>query len=212
MWLVAGLGNPGAEYAENRHNIGFMAVDELVRRHSFSPWRNKHRGEMADGTISGQRVLVLKPMTFMNRSGQSVGDVARFYKIPLSNIIVLHDELELAPGRLRLKQGGGHAGHNGLRDIDAHLGNEYWRIRLGIGRPHDKAMVNKWVLGDFSKVDAVWLEPFLDALARNFRLVLDGDQAGFMNRVTTATQPPRAKKEKPGLASDGGTTSDKGSA
>ncbi|NKD55332.1 MULTISPECIES: aminoacyl-tRNA hydrolase [unclassified Haematospirillum] len=214
MWLVVGLGNPGAEYAGNRHNVGFMAADALVRRHSFSSWRSKHHGELADGSIAGQRVMVLKPMTFMNRSGLCVGEVARFYKIPLSNILVLHDELELSPGRLRIKQGGGHAGHNGLRDIDAHLGHAYWRVRLGIGRPHDKALVNKWVLGDFAKSDSVWLAPFLDAVSLHFHLILDGDHAGFMNRVTTATQPPRPKKEKPAAVSGGEATqdTDKGSA
>lgn len=194
MWLVVGLGNPGTEYAGNRHNIGFMAVDDLVRRHSFSGWRAKYSGELADGEIAGQRVLALKPMTYMNRSGQSVGEVARFFKIPVENIIVLHDELELPPGKLRTKQGGGHAGHNGLRDIDAHVGNPYWRVRLGIGRPHDKALVHKWVLGDFGKADQDWLDPFLDAVSKHFGLLLKGDHAGFQNKITLATQPPKPKK------------------
>jgi len=195
MFLVVGLGNQGSEYAANRHNIGFMAVDELVRRHSFGTWRNKYQGELADGEVGGERLLALKPMTYMNKSGQSVGEVCRFFKIPPERVIVLHDELELPPGKLRVKVGGGHAGHNGLRDIDAHIGNSYCRIRLGIGRPHDKALVHKWVLSDFGKADQTWMEPFLDAVARHFPLLLRGDQGGFMNKVTLATQPPKPKKD-----------------
>lgn len=193
MFLVVGLGNPGSEYASNRHNIGFMAVDELVHRHSFSGWRTKYQSQMADGTIGTERVLLLKPMTYMNRSGGPVGEACRFYKIPPEKVIVFHDELELAPGKLRVKQGGGHAGHNGLRDIDAHIGNNYWRIRLGIGRPHDKALVHKWVLSDFGKADQDWLDPFLAAAAQHSGLLLKGDSAGFMNKVTLATQPAKEK-------------------
>lgn len=196
MFLVVGLGNPGSDYAANRHNIGFMAVDELVRRHSFGPWRKKYQGELSDGTIGSHRVLALKPMTFMNRSGQSVAEVARFFKIPPENVIVLHDEIELPPGKLRVKQGGGHAGHNGLRDIDAHFGNPYWRVRLGVGRPHDKALVHNWVLGNFAKSDQQWLEDFLGAVADHMGLMLRGDQSGFMNRVSLATQPAKPKKIK----------------
>jgi len=198
MLLVVGLGNPGPEYAGNRHNIGFMAVDEIVRRHSFGAWRTKHKGELADGEIAGERVLALKPMTYMNRSGQSVGEVVRFLKIPVENVIVLHDELELPPGKLRVKTGGGHAGHNGLRDIDAHIGKNYHRVRLGIGRPHDKALVHKHVLSDFAKAERDDLEKFLDAVARNFRLMVKGDPSGFMNRVALAMQPPKDKTPKKG--------------
>lgn len=200
MWLLVGLGNPGPEYAGNRHNIGFMAVDEIVRRHSFGAWRSKYQAEMADGEIGAERVIVLKPMTYMNRSGQSVGECARFFKIPPENVVVFHDELELPPGKLRVKQGGGHAGHNGLRDIDAHIGKDYWRVRLGIGRPHDKALVHKWVLSDFAKADAEWLETFLEAVARNTRLLVKGDQGGFMNRVSLATQPEKPARDKPAKA------------
>lgn len=196
MYLVVGLGNPGGEYARNRHNIGFMAVDDLVRRHSFGAWRGKYQGDLADGEIAGQRVLALKPMTYMNRSGQSVGACAKFFKIPPENVIVLHDEIELAPGKLRVKKGGGHAGHNGLRDIDAHIGRDYWRVRLGVGRPHDKALVHKWVLSDFAKAEQDDLEKFLDAVAANFPLLLKGDHGGFMNRVALATQPPKPAKPK----------------
>lgn len=194
MYLVVGLGNPGGDYARNRHNIGFMAVDAIVRRHSFGAWRGKYQGELAEGEIGGQRVLALKPMTYMNRSGQSVGACAKFLKLPPENVIVLHDEIELAPGKLRVKKGGGHAGHNGLRDIDAHLGREYWRVRLGVGRPHDKALVHKWVLSDFAKAEQDDLERLLDAVAANVPLLLKGDQGGFMNRVATATQPARPGK------------------
>lgn len=183
MWLVVGLGNPGEAYARNRHNIGFMAVDEMSRVYSFSPWRKKHHGFCAEGTISGCRVLLVKPETFMNDSGRAVGDVARFYKVNPSHTIVLHDEIELLPGHIRLKQGGGHAGHNGLRDIDAHIGKAYWRIRLGVGRPHDKTLVHGWVLSDFAKSDTEWLDTFLDAVASYFPLVLSGDHANFMNKV-----------------------------
>ncbi|KJS44122.1 MAG: peptidyl-tRNA hydrolase [Rhodospirillaceae bacterium BRH_c57] len=202
MFLVVGLGNPGDQYAGNRHNIGFMAVDEIVRRHSFAAWRAKYQGLLTEGDIGGERVLMLKPMTFMNNSGRSVGECARFYKIPPENVIILHDELELPPGKLRLKQGGGHAGHNGLRDIDAHFDNNTLRVRLGIGRPHDKALVHNWVLSNFAKADQDWLDTFLDAVARNFRLIVKGDHAGFMNRVSLATQPPRPKKEKPPAGRD----------
>lgn len=196
MLLVVGLGNPGSEYAANRHNVGFMAVDEIVRRHSFGPWRKKHQAEISDGQIGTQRVLALKPMTFMNRSGQSVAEVARFFKIAPENVFVLHDEIELPPGKLRVKLGGGHAGHNGLRDIDAHIGNAFWRVRLGVGRPHDKALVHNWVLGDFAKADQEWLGDFLSAVSDHIGLLLRGDDSGFMNRVSLATQPAKPKKIK----------------
>ncbi len=196
MFLVVGLGNPGPEYARNRHNIGFMAVDGIVRRHSFGSWRGKYQGEMSEGEIAGERVLALKPMTYMNRSGQSVAACAKFLKIPPERVIVLHDEIELPPGKLRVKKGGGHAGHNGLRDIDAHVGKDYWRIRLGVGRPHDKAQVHDWVLGDFAKSEQDGLDKLLDAVADHLPLMIKGDESGFMNRVTSATRPPQPKKEK----------------
>lgn len=204
MFLVVGLGNPGNEYAGNRHNIGFMAADMFVRRHSFGPWRSRYNSEMCEGTIGGEKVLVQKPMTYMNRSGQAVGEAARFFKIAPEQVIILHDELELPPGRLRVKQGGGHAGHNGLRDIDAHIGNPTWRVRLGIGRPHDKALVHNWVLGDFAKADATWLEPFLQSVADRLPLLLGGKDNEFMNKVTLDTQPakpPKAAKSPSGAAS-----------
>ena len=202
MILVVGLGNPGPEYARNRHNIGFMAADELVRRHSFGPWRAKFQGEIAEGTIGPDKVLVLKPLTYMNLSGQSVGAAARFLKVPVEDIIVIHDELDLAPGRLRVKRGGGAGGHNGLKSIDQHLGQNYRRVRLGIGHPGDKDRVAGYVLHDFAKADQAWVEPLVDAVADGFPLLLKGDEPGFMNRVTTLTAPPKPKKDKPAASPD----------
>lgn len=195
--LVVGLGNPGREYAGNRHNIGFMAADSIVRRHSFSPWRAKFQGEMSEGGIDGIKVLALKPLTYMNLSGQSVAAAARFLKIPVEQVVVIHDELDLAPGRIRIKQGGGAGGHNGLKSIDAHLGANYRRVRLGIGHPGDKDRVADYVLHDFAKADQAWLDPLIDAVATHLGLVLKGDDAAFMNKVTTATRPPKPKTDKP---------------
>ena len=198
MLLVVGLGNPGSEYARNRHNIGFMAADVLVRRHSFGSWRSKFQGEFAEGAIGGDKVVVLKPMTYMNLSGQSVAAAARFLKIAVDDIVVLHDELDIAPGRLKVKRGGGAGGHNGLKSIDSHLGQAYRRVRLGIGHPGDRALVTGYVLHDFAKADESWLVPVLDAVADNFALLTAGDDAGFMNRVAHQTAPPKPpKKEKP---------------
>lgn len=203
MRLVVGLGNPGAAYARNRHNIGFMAADALVRRHSFGPWRSKFQGEVADGAIDGERVLLLKPQTYMNLSGQSVAAAVRFHKIELNEVIVLHDELDLAPGRLRVKKGGGAGGHNGLRSIDAHLGPDYWRVRLGVGHPGEKDRVTGHVLNDFAKADEAWLTPLLDAVADAFPLLLAGDDNGFMNKVQVLTRPPKADKDKKAEPKDG---------
>lgn len=202
MILVVGLGNPGTEYARNRHNIGFMAADELVRRHSFGPWRTKFQGEIAEGMVAGHKVLALKPMTYMNLSGQSVAQAARFLKIPVEDVVVIHDELDLPPARLRVKRGGGAGGHNGLKSIDQHLGQNYRRIRIGIGHPGDRDRVSGYVLHDFAKADQVWIDPLLDAVAATFPMLADGDDAGFMNRVTTLTAPPKPKKEKPATAQD----------
>lgn len=197
MILVVGLGNPGSDYARNRHNIGFMAADELVRRHSFAPWRGKFQGEIAEGSIGGEKVLVLKPMTYMNLSGQAVAAAARFLKVPVEDVVVIHDELDLAPGRLRVKRGGGAGGHNGLKSIDQHLGQNYRRIRLGIGHPGHKDRVAGYVLHDFAKADQVWLDPMIDAVAQALPQLLAGDEAGFMNRVSVLTAPPKQKTEKP---------------
>lgn len=192
MLLVVGLGNPGTEYARNRHNIGFMAADRLVRRHSFSGWRARFQGETAEGTIEGEKIIVLKPHTFMNLSGQSVGAAARFLKIAVTDLIALHDELDLEPGRVKVKRGGGAGGHNGIRSIDSHLGKEYRRLRLGIGHPGAKEQVTNWVLGDFAKADQDWLDPLLDDVADYFPLLVAGDEALFMTR---ASAQPIAKKD-----------------
>jgi PTH1 family peptidyl-tRNA hydrolase len=197
MLLVVGLGNPGPEYARNRHNIGFMAADELVRRHSFGPWRSKFQGELAEGVIGGDKALILKPMTYMNLSGQSVAAAARFLKIAVDDIVVLHDELDIAPGRLKVKRGGGAGGHNGLKSIDSHLGQTYRRVRLGIGHPGDRDLVSGYVLHDFAKADQAWLETLLDAVALTFPMLAKGDETGFMTRVAHLTAPPKPKKDKP---------------
>ncbi|MBB2971234.1 aminoacyl-tRNA hydrolase [Mesorhizobium sp. RMAD-H1] len=186
MLLIAGLGNPGSRYAKNRHNIGFMAADEIHRRHRFSPWQKKFQAEIADGTIGGEKVLLIKPQTFMNLSGQSVGEAVRFYKLSPSDLVVIYDELDLPAGKVRVKTGGGAGGHNGIRSIDAHCGKDYRRIRLGIGHPGAKELVHNHVLGDFAKADQEWLEPLLAAVADNADLLVKGDDNTFMNRVSLA--------------------------
>ena len=186
MRLLVGLGNPGAVYAHNRHNIGYMAADEIVRRHGFSAWRAKFHGLAAEGTVNGEKLLLLKPGTYMNLSGQSVAAAARFHKIDNGDIVVLHDDLDLLPGKVRIKRGGGAGGHNGLKSIDAHLGNDYWRVRLGIGHPGDKLLVTPWVLGDFAKADETWLEPLLAALAAHLPSLLAGDHSGFLGHLAKA--------------------------
>lgn len=186
MLLIAGLGNPGDKFANNRHNIGFMAADAIARRHSFSPWSRKFKGMVAEGTIGSKKVLLLKPATFMNLSGEAVGQAMRFYKLKPADIIVIHDELDLAAGKLRIKTGGGNGGHNGLKSIDAHCGNDYQRLRLGIGHPGVKARVHGHVLGDFAKVDAEWLNPLLDSIADNAGLLMTGELSTFMNRTALA--------------------------
>ncbi len=197
MLLFVGLGNPGPDYAANRHNIGFMAVDAIVRRHSFSPWRAKFHGEVCEGTIAGEKVVALKPMTYMNDSGRSVAACATFYKIESKDFVVFHDELDLDPGRLKVKIGGGHAGHNGLRSIQAHLGPDFRRIRLGIGHPGAKDRVTGWVLGNFAKVDRDWLEPLLDDVAAAADRLVERDDTGFMNRLSGGGPAPAEKPEKP---------------
>ena len=187
MLIIAGLGNPGNEHARNRHNIGFMAADAIARRHSFSPWRKKFKAEIAEGELGGEKILLIKPQTYMNLSGEAVGEAMRFYKLGPKDLVVIYDELDLPPGKLRIKTGGGAGGHNGIRSIDAHCGNDFRRVRLGIGHPGNKAFVQRHVLGDFAKVDAEWLEPFLDAIAENAPLLAKGGDSAFMNRVALAT-------------------------
>lgn len=189
MLLLVGLGNPGSKYAGNRHNIGFMAADDIVRRHGFSAFKSsKFHGDIAEGKIAGEKVIALKPSTYMNESGRAVSAVANFYKIDVGDILVLHDELDLAAGKVRIKKGGGHAGHNGLRSIQAHLGADFKRLRLGIGHPGDKEMVVGHVLNDFAKADRVWLDPLLDAVADNVDILIKGDDGGFLTRVAEASR------------------------
>lgn len=202
MLLVVGLGNPGSEYAGHRHNIGFMAVDAIVRRHSFGPFRAKFQGQLAEGVVGGVKALALKPMTYMNESGVSVGQAAHFHKIPPDQVIVLHDELDLAPGKVRIKVGGGSAGHNGLRSIDAHFGRDYRRVRLGIGHPGDRDRVTGYVLHDFAKADGEWLGSLLDAVADCFPLLVKGDDAGFMTRVAMLTKPVPTKPARAAKAEE----------
>ena len=193
--LIAGLGNPGETYARHRHNVGFMAVDAIAARHRFGPWRAKYHGLVAEGTLLGRRTLLLKPMTYMNESGRAVGDAVRFLKLPLAAVVVIHDELDLVPGKLRAKTGGGDAGHNGLRSITATLGPDYRRVRIGIGHP-GKPAVLRYALHDFSKADREWLTPLLDAIAEAAPYLAQDDDPGFMNRVSLATKPPRPAKTK----------------
>lgn len=196
MHLFVGLGNPGDDYRRHRHNIGFMAIDAIARRHGFPPFRTKFRGFVTDGTIDGEKVLLLKPQTFMNRSGDSVAAAVQFYKLSAEDVTVFHDELDLAPGKVRVKRGGSNGGHNGLRSIDPQIGTNYRRVRLGIGHPGHKARVNAHVLSDFHKIDYEWLEPLLDAIGDNAGLLIKGDEGGFMNKLALATQPPGKPEPK----------------
>ncbi|MCC5959577.1 MAG: aminoacyl-tRNA hydrolase [Rhodobacteraceae bacterium] len=191
MKLFVGLGNPGTKYAANRHNIGFMALDRIASEHGFAPWRSKFQGCMIEGRIGREKLVLLKPETFMNLSGQSVGEALRFYKLDLADLVVFHDELDLAPGKLRLKQGGGHAGHNGLRSIHAHAGPDYSRVRLGIGHPGHKDRVSAYVLSDFAKSDQDWLDPLLQGIADGADALAQGDGARFSSMVAQRTTPQR---------------------
>ena len=186
MRLFVGLGNPGTKYQGNRHNIGFMAVDEIARRHGFGPWRRRFQGETSEGTIGGERVILLKPTTYMNDSGQSVGEAANFFKIEVGDITVFHDEIELPPAKLRVKLGGGIAGHNGLRSISAHVGNEYRRVRIGVGHPGVKDLVHSHVLNDFAKADMPWVEALREVVAENAALIVTGQDSAFQNKVHLA--------------------------
>lgn len=183
MRLVVGLGNPGPKYERNRHNVGFMAVDEIVRRHSFSAWRARFQGHVAEGQIGSEKVLILKPATFMNNSGQSVGEALRFYKLDASDVTVIYDELDLAPTKIKVKQGGGNGGHNGLKSIDAHIGTDYWRVRIGIGHPGDKSKVTGHVLSDFSKAEWPAFEELIGLMADRFDLMAAGRGSDFMSKL-----------------------------
>lgn len=197
MRLFVGLGNPGAKYARNRHNIGFMALDRIAEDHGFPPWRSKFQGQISEGRLGSERVTLLKPQTFMNLSGQSVGEAMRFHKLDPADVVVFHDELDLAPGKCRVKRGGGHAGHNGLRSIHQHIGADYGRVRLGIGHPGDKAKVSGYVLHDFPKADEGWLDDLLRGVSDGAPKLAEGDASGFMNAVALRVAPPKPKAPKP---------------
>ena len=201
MLLLVGLGNPGSRYAGHRHNVGFMAADEIVRRRVFSPWRARFNGEVAEGHLGGERTLILKPMTFMNESSKAVGEAVRFLKIPLDRVVVFHDELDLAPGKVRVKIGGGVAGHNGLKSMSSHLGNDYVRVRLGIGHPGRKDQVVYYVLQNFPKADHAWLEPLLGAIASEAPFLAKGENDKFQSRIAYTMQsedePEAEAKQKP---------------
>jgi PTH1 family peptidyl-tRNA hydrolase len=200
MLIFAGLGNPGAKYAANRHNIGFMAVDRIAADHGFGPWRARFQGLVTEGRLGDEKVVLLKPQTFMNLSGQSVGEVARFYKLPAENVFVFHDELDLAPGKVRVKRGGGHAGHNGLRSIQAHIGADFARVRLGIGHPGHKDAVAHYVLHDFARADQDWLDDLMRGISDGAADLAKGDNGRFLNAVARRAAPPRPSKsgaEKP---------------
>ncbi len=192
MQIFAGLGNPGAKYSRNRHNIGFMALDEIAGAHGFGPWKAKFQGLVSEGRLGSEKVLLLKPETFMNRSGQSVGEAMRFFKLEPAQITVFHDELDLAPGKCRVKQGGGHAGHNGLRSIHGHIGEAYQRVRLGIGHPGHKDRVAGYVLHDFGRADEAWLDDVLRGVADGAPHLAMGDTGKFQNAVALRAAPPRS--------------------
>lgn len=196
MQILVGLGNPGAKYAANRHNIGFMALDRIASDHGFGPWKAKFQGQIAEGRLGGDKALLLKPETFMNLSGQSVGEAMRFYKLEPGDVTVFHDELDLAPGKVRLKTGGGHAGHNGLRSIHAHIGEAYHRVRLGIGHPGRKELVAAYVLHDFVKADEGWLDDVLRGLSDGAPHLVEGDRSRFQNAVAARVAPSDPKPAK----------------
>jgi peptidyl-tRNA hydrolase, PTH1 family len=187
MKLFVGLGNPGADHAQNRHNVGFMAVDAIAEAHRFAAWRQRFEGEVAEGKLGGEKVLLIKPGTYMNASGRAVGEAFRFYKLDLADVIVFHDELDLAPGKIRVKTGGGVAGHNGLRSLSAHIGNEYVRVRIGIGHPGRDA-VTHYVLGNFTKTERTWVTPLMEAIAKEAAYLAEGATDKFQSRVAHAVQ------------------------
>ena len=188
MLLFVGLGNPGPKHAGNRHNIGFMAVQAIARRHELSPWRRRFQGVAVEGNIANERILLLLPGTYMNESGRAVGEAANFYKLDTGSIVVFHDEVDLAPAKVRVKVGGGVAGHNGLRSITAHIGNEYKRVRVGIGKPDVKELVPMHVLGDFAKSEWAWVEALCDVMADNAPLLVKDKDSSFQNKVHLAME------------------------
>jgi peptidyl-tRNA hydrolase, PTH1 family len=206
MLLLVGLGNPGQKYEHNRHNIGYVAVDEIVHRHSFGPWKSRFQGVVSEGRLGSQKVLALKPATFMNLSGQSVGEAMRFYKLGLEDVVVLHDELALEPGKMKVKAGGGSAGNNGIKSITQHIGPEYRRVRIGIGHPGDKNKVSGYVLHDFAKADQAWIDDLIPAMSDAAPKLADGDDAGFMNEVARMLKPNKHKPNNPETTPDGASS------
>jgi len=186
MLLLVGLGNPGARYAGNRHNVGFLAVQEIAKRHGLGPWRRRFAGVACEGPLGGVRTLLLLPGTYMNESGRAVAEAAHFYKLSPADIAVFHDEIDLPPGKVRVKIGGGIAGHNGLRSISEHIGNDYRRVRIGVGHPGDKDMVQHYVLNDFAKSDRGWVEALIAIIGENADLIARGQDASFQNKVHLA--------------------------
>lgn len=195
MKLFVGLGNPGAKYARHRHNVGFMAVERIAERLDLGAWRRRFQGQTVEGSLGGERVLLLKPTTYMNDSGRSVGEAHRFLKIPVGDIYVFHDEIDLAPSKLKVKTGGGNAGHNGLRSITAHIGNDYKRVRIGVGHPGVKEVVPHYVLHDFAKVEYEWLDPLLDAIADSARFLARGESDRFLSHVARLIREQEATSE-----------------
>lgn len=197
MRLFVGLGNPGAKYARNRHNIGYMAVDGIAEAHGFGPWKSKFQGVISEGRLGPEKIVLLKPETYMNLSGQSVGEAMRFYKIEPVHVVVFHDEIDLVPGKLRVKEGGGHAGHNGLRSLHSHIGDAYVRVRMGVGHPGHKDAVPTYVLKDFPKADEGWLDDMLRGVSDGAEALAGGDAGRFMNAVALRLNPPRSSKSAP---------------
>jgi PTH1 family peptidyl-tRNA hydrolase len=196
MRILVGLGNPGERYAHNRHNVGFMALDAIHARHGFSPWRSRFQGQCAEGLIGGRKCLLLKPTTYMNESGRAIGEAMRFYKLGPEDVTVIHDEIDLAPGKLKVKTGGGTAGHNGLRSLAAHIGPDFARVRIGVGHPGSKDQGLGYVLRDFAKAESDWLVPMLDAIADHAGLLAKDDQPGFMNKIALALAPARSETKE----------------
>ena len=195
MLILAGLGNPGPKHERQRHNIGFMAADEIIRRYNLTLRQSRHHAYVAEGNITGEKVLLLKPKTFMNESGRALGSAVRYHKLRPLQVTVLYDELDLAPGKVRVKMGGGHAGHNGIRSIASNIGQNFRRVRIGIGHPGDKKKVHKYVLSDFPKAEQNWVQQTTDAIAEALPLLIEGDEPGFMTRVAYLAPAPSAVKE-----------------
>jgi peptidyl-tRNA hydrolase, PTH1 family len=202
MLLIVGLGNPGSGYVGNRHNVGFMAVEAIAKRHGIGPWRRRFQGVSAEGPLSGERVLLLLPGTYMNESGRAVAEAVNFYKLGANEIVVFHDEIDLDPGKVRVKTGGGNAGHNGLRSISSHVGNDYRRVRIGVGHPGAKELVHSYVLNDFAKSERDWVEALCGIIADNAALLAKGEDASFQNKVHLAMQAKGFLDPKSGTPDD----------